>query len=58
MNTFHLPEIIYDETLIFSPHVLLLGMLFRDRAFTAYNLTSKEELSKLYISLGRNELLL
>ncbi|KAF2685708.1 C2H2 finger domain protein [Lentithecium fluviatile CBS 122367] len=56
MNTFPLPEIIYDESLIFSPHVLLLGMLFHDRAFAAYNLTSPEELSKLHIPPGRNEL--
>jgi hypothetical protein len=56
MNTFPLPEIIYDESLIFSPHVLLLGILFRDRAFAAYNLTSPEELSRLYIPPGRNEL--
>jgi hypothetical protein len=55
-NTFPLPEIIYDESLIFSPHVLLLGILFRDRAFAAYNLTSPEELSRLYIPPGRNEL--
>ncbi|KAF2844244.1 hypothetical protein T440DRAFT_436700 [Plenodomus tracheiphilus IPT5] len=56
MNTFPLPEIIYDETLIFSPHIFLLGLLFHDQAFAAYNLTSPEELSKLQIPLGRNEL--
>jgi hypothetical protein len=55
-NTFPLPEIIYDESLIFSPHILLLGMLFHDQAFAAYNLTSPEELSRLYIPPGRNEL--
>ena len=31
-------------------------MLFRDRAFAAYNLTSLEELSRLYIPPSRNEL--
>jgi hypothetical protein len=46
----------YDETLLFSPHVFLLGLLFCDRAFAAYNLTSPEELSRLTIPLGRNEL--
>jgi hypothetical protein len=46
----------YDETLLFSPHVFLLGLLFYDRAFAAYNLTSPEELSRLAIPLGRNEL--
>ncbi|KAF2818073.1 hypothetical protein CC86DRAFT_337582 [Ophiobolus disseminans] len=56
LNTFPLPEIMNDETLIFSPHVFLLGMLFCDRAFAAYNLTSPEELSRLTIPPGRNEL--
>ena len=55
-NTFPLPEIMYDETLLFSPHVFLLGLLFYDRAFAAYNLTSPEELSRLMIPPGRNEL--
>jgi len=56
MNTFPLPKIIYNKSLIFSPHAILLGMLFHDQAFAAYNLTSEEELSKLYIPLGRNKL--
>jgi hypothetical protein len=46
----------YDESLIFSPHVFLLRVLFHDKAFAAYNLTSQEELSKLYIKPGRNKL--
>jgi hypothetical protein len=46
----------YDETLLFSPHVFLLGLLFRDQAFAAYNLTSLKELSRLTIPPGRNEL--
>ncbi|KAI1676344.1 DUF3435 domain containing protein [Pyrenophora tritici-repentis] len=56
LNTFPLPEIMYDQTLLFSPHVFLLGLLFYDRAFAAYNLTSPEELSRLKIPPGRNEL--
>ncbi|KAF2676861.1 hypothetical protein K458DRAFT_379389 [Lentithecium fluviatile CBS 122367] len=56
MNTFPLPEVIFDETLVFSPHVFLLGILFHDGAFAAYNLTSPNELSKLHIAPGRNEL--
>lgn len=55
-NTFPLPEVMYDETFLFSPHVFLLGVLFYDKAFAAYNLTSPEELSRLQIPLGRNEL--
>lgn len=35
-----IPEIIYDPSLSFSPHVFLLGLFFADRAFAAYNLTS------------------
>jgi hypothetical protein len=46
----------FNETLLFSPHVFLLRLLFCDRAFAAYNLTSSEELSRLTILLGRNEL--
>jgi hypothetical protein len=46
----------YDETLLFSPHVFLLRLLFCDWAFAAYNLTSLEELSRLTILLGRNKL--
>jgi hypothetical protein len=56
-NTFPLPEIMYDETLLFSLYVFLLGLLFCDRAFAAYNLTSLEELSRLMIPPGCNELL-
>lgn len=55
-NTFPLFEVTYDETLIFSPHVFLLGVLFCDQAFAASNLTSPEELSRLTIPPGRNEL--
>ncbi|PVH92773.1 C2H2 finger domain protein [Periconia macrospinosa] len=56
MNTFPLPEVMYDETFLFSPHAFLLGILFYDKAFAAYNLTSPEELSRLQIPSGRNEL--
>jgi len=55
-NTFSLPEIMYDKTLLFSPHVFLLSLLFYDQAFAAYNLTSLEELSRLTILPGRNKL--
>ncbi|KAF2177817.1 hypothetical protein K469DRAFT_742362 [Zopfia rhizophila CBS 207.26] len=56
MNTFPISEIMYNGSLIFSPHIFLVGMLFYDRAFAAYNLTSLEELSRLYIYLRRNKL--
>lgn len=32
-NTIPIPEVIYDPTLVLSPHVFLLGMLFRIEAF-------------------------
>ncbi|KAJ6144084.1 hypothetical protein N7471_003537 [Penicillium samsonianum] len=32
-NTYILPEIIFDPSLVLSPHVFLLGLLFADRAF-------------------------
>lgn len=46
----------YDETLVFSPHVFLLGMLFSDNAFAAYNLTSPEDLSRLDIPRDHQQL--
>lgn len=55
-NTFPILEIFHDETLIFSPQVFLLGLLFNDQAFAAYNLTSINELSRLRIPSGLNEL--
>ncbi|KAJ6085804.1 hypothetical protein N7499_005433 [Penicillium canescens] len=32
-NTFPIPEVIFDPTLVLSPHVFLLGLLFRIGAF-------------------------
>jgi hypothetical protein len=55
-NTFPLPEIMYDYTLLFSSHTVLLGMLFRDCAFAAYNLNSEKEPRRLTILPGCNEL--
>ncbi|KAF2259102.1 hypothetical protein CC78DRAFT_476307, partial [Lojkania enalia] len=53
-NTFPLPNIIYNKSLIFSLYTFLFRILFYNRTFTAYNLISKEELSKLYILLKYN----
>ncbi|KAF7169343.1 hypothetical protein CNMCM6106_004230 [Aspergillus hiratsukae] len=36
-NTFPIPEIVFDPTLVLSPHVFLLGMLFRTRAFKNFS---------------------
>ena len=51
-NTFPLPEIIYDPSLIFSLHVALLGLILADDAFLALNLTSAEKISELNIRPG------
>jgi hypothetical protein len=55
-NTFPIPEIIYDPSLILSPHAFLLGLIFADRAFKALNLTSPKQLGRLYVEPGWNEL--
>ena len=39
-NTFPLPEVIFDPSLILSLHVALLGLVFADNAFLAPSLTS------------------
>lgn len=55
-NTFPISEIIYDASLILSPHVFLLSLLFADKAFKAPSLTSPDKLNKLDIGQGRNQL--
>ena len=55
-NKFPLPEIIFDPSLILSPHVFLLGLIFADRAFEAPNLTSARQLSRLDIRPGYQQL--
>lgn len=55
-NTFPLPEIIFDPSLILSPHVFLLGLIFVDQAFRAPSLTHPQALTKLSIPPGRNSL--
>ena len=48
-NTLVLPKIIFDPSLILSPYVALLGLIFADNAFLAPSLTSAERISKLDI---------
>jgi hypothetical protein len=55
-NTFPLPEIIFDPSLILSPHVALLGLVFADNAFLAPSLTSAARISELDIPLGYEQL--
>lgn len=49
-------EVMYDKDLIFTSHAVILRLLLRDRVSAAHNLTSEDELSRLYIPPGRNEL--
>ncbi|OJD20357.1 hypothetical protein ACJ73_08309 [Blastomyces percursus] len=59
-TTFVVPEIIFDPSLILSPHVFLLGLLFADRAFALLGgervLTSARQLIDLKIPEGINQL--
>lgn len=55
-NTFPLPEIIDDPSLIFSPHVFLFGILFALGAFEPLGLTSMDQLRKLLVQDGRQQL--
>ncbi|KAJ8110847.1 hypothetical protein OPT61_g6412 [Boeremia exigua] len=54
-NTFVIPEIIFDPSLVLSPHVFLLGLMFADKVFSIPNLTP-ERLYKLDIRPGCNSL--
>ncbi|KAH8586142.1 hypothetical protein B0O99DRAFT_665868 [Bisporella sp. PMI_857] len=55
-NTFLIPEIIYDLFLVLSFYVFLLGLVLADSAFAALNFTFAEQLSKLDIRPGTNQL--
>jgi hypothetical protein len=51
-NNFPLPEIVDDPSLIFSPHVFLFGILFYLDAFEAPSLRSMEDLRRLLVEDG------
>ncbi|KJZ72256.1 hypothetical protein HIM_08398 [Hirsutella minnesotensis 3608] len=55
-KTFPIPETLYDPSLLLNPHVFLLGILFRHKAFRAASLTSPAQLAKLDIHPGELEL--
>ncbi|KAJ0329333.1 hypothetical protein COL922a_012866 [Colletotrichum nupharicola] len=55
-KTYAVPETMFDPSLLLSPHVFLLGVLFRHRAFNASNLTSPHHLDILDIHPGDREL--
>ncbi|KAH1663038.1 hypothetical protein KXX46_006053, partial [Aspergillus fumigatus] len=59
-NTYILPEIIFDPSLVLSPHVFLLGLIFADRAFDRVEgeevLVCASRIPRLRIPDGCNEL--
>ncbi|KAJ5982414.1 hypothetical protein N7451_012514 [Penicillium sp. IBT 35674x] len=59
-NTYILPEIIFDPSLVLSSHVFLLGLLFADRAFDRADgeevLVSAKQLPRLQIRDQCNKL--
>ncbi|KAI3326690.1 C2H2 finger domain protein [Xylariaceae sp. AK1471] len=55
-TTFTVPEGIFHRSLLLSPHVFLLAILFRHKAFRAPSLTHPEGIEQLQIHPGENEL--
>ncbi|KAH7132720.1 hypothetical protein EDB81DRAFT_659788 [Dactylonectria macrodidyma] len=55
-STMTIPEIMFDASLLLSPHVLLLGKLFRHEAFENPSFTTPDSLSKLNIYFDEYEL--
>lgn len=58
-KTFHIPEMICEPTFLLNPHVFLLGILFKNRAFRAEGLNDNPHmLAEIGIHEGEPELLL
>ncbi|XP_044718700.1 C2H2 finger domain-containing protein [Hirsutella rhossiliensis] len=55
-KTFPLPETLADPSLLLNPHIFLLGILFRHRAFRATSLNSPAQLANLDIHPEEREL--
>ncbi|KND86183.1 hypothetical protein TOPH_09202 [Tolypocladium ophioglossoides CBS 100239] len=55
-NEMTIPESLFDPCFLLCPHSLLLGLIFRHRAFEAPSLTTPELLSKLDIHPDEYEL--
>ncbi|EDN03935.1 predicted protein [Histoplasma mississippiense (nom. inval.)] len=56
LNTFVLPEIIFDVSLLFSPHIFLFGFLFHAEAFENSSLQTMEDVQKLVPAGGCQEM--
>ena len=54
-NKFKIPGIIYNPTLVLSPHTFLLGMLFKVQAFKSPSIVSPENLYSLNVLDRLNE---
>jgi hypothetical protein len=50
-----IPEIIYDSTLMLSPYVFFLGILFKIRAFKFSSIDFPENLYSLDVLEGLNK---
>ncbi|KAG6358154.1 hypothetical protein INS49_014038 [Diaporthe citri] len=58
-KSFTVPEIMYDPSLLLSPHVFLLAIIFRYKAFNSPSLNENpHELGQLRIHRGENEMYL
>lgn len=56
-KTFYIPEMIFDPSLALSPHIFLLAILFKHRAFLAEDLNNNpDSLHRLRISPDSREL--
>jgi hypothetical protein len=55
-NTFILPEIIFNPSLILSLHVALLGLIFTNNTFLALSLILAVRISELDIPPGYKQL--
>ena len=49
------PEVLHDPSLVLSPHVYLISLIFADDAFEAPGPNSPEQLSRLYVLDFKNE---
>ncbi|CAH0031470.1 unnamed protein product, partial [Clonostachys rhizophaga] len=56
IKTFTVPENFFDPSLFLSPHIYLLGILFRHQVFKAPSLISPDKLDILDIHEGEKEL--
>ena len=54
-NTFGIPEVPSEPCLLLCPHIVLLGLVFADKAFAAPGLTGPDQLFRLRVPAGLNQ---